>query len=128
MPATLLATVSPPAHIIPPGTVDGGAAHACHSRNLPARMRTRARTRTQAPGPLQVTMHCNDRKYAAKEAQEGSSKVFLCCLLKEKPMPMRALIKSVGRKFLEAPALIFILLHYIIYWHCGLVSPFHFKG
>ena len=115
-------------------------------------MRTRARTRTQAPGPLQVTMHCNDRKYAAKEAQEGSSKVFLCCLLKEKPMPMRALIKSVGRKFLEAPALIFILLHYFTlhyimimilvlyshhhrhkdavhhYWHCGSVSPFHFKG
>ena len=67
-------------------------------------MRTRARTRTQAPGPLQVTMHCNDRKYAAKEAQEGSSKVFLCCLLKEKPMPMHALIKSVGRKFLEVPS------------------------
>ncbi len=35
-------------------------------------------------------------------------------------MPMRALIKSVGRKFLEAPALIFIFIYFIILYYIKL--------
>ena len=47
-----------------------------------------------------VAKHCNDRKLAAKAAQEASSKIFLCALLKDKPAVTHGLVHALGPRYL----------------------------
>jgi len=55
--------------------------------------------------PNQRKMHliaenCNDRKLASRKAQEASAKLYLCLLLKAKPMIADAVIVGLGDRFI----------------------------
>lgn len=48
-----------------------------------------------------ISEHCNDRKLAARKAQEASDKVFLCLLLKAKPVIKEAIVLGLSEKFIS---------------------------
>jgi len=59
-------------------------------------------TMSSLPQKVQVTKmatHCNDRKLASRKAQEASSKLYLCLLLKAKPMVAEVVAISVGERY-----------------------------
>ncbi|PRP88367.1 mitotic control protein [Planoprotostelium fungivorum] len=55
------------------------------------------------PQKIQVTKmatHCNDRKLASRKAQEASSKLFLCVMLKYKPRIAEVVAISIGDRYI----------------------------
>ncbi|KAK3278490.1 hypothetical protein CYMTET_13581 [Cymbomonas tetramitiformis] len=47
-----------------------------------------------------TTQHANDRKLAAKNAQDDSSKIFLCVMLRSNPKETMAVVHGLGPKYL----------------------------
>ncbi len=47
-----------------------------------------------------VAAHCNEKKLSARKAQEASGQLFLCVLLKDRPVIDEAVVLGVGEKFL----------------------------
>ena len=44
--------------------------------------------------------HCNNRKLAAKGAQDASQKLYLCLMLRARPATTFAVVHSLGQRFL----------------------------
>ena len=53
------------------------------------------------PEKLQaIAEHCNERKLAAKNCQDGSMHAYLCAFLRASPQCVSGIVRAVGKKFL----------------------------
>jgi DIS3-like exonuclease 2 len=83
------------------GRADAGAA-AARAAALRAAAAAAAAALPSPEALAEAAAHCNDRKAAAKAAQEASARVFLCAMLRRCRVVTSAAVLATGRSYLHA--------------------------